>query len=61
MEIQKTTTGVFYASRIFGLAPYFIQRNSKGRITEIKLSIILCIYSVLALVVTGKFMKNVCS
>ncbi|XP_055304137.1 gustatory receptor for sugar taste 43a-like [Sitodiplosis mosellana] len=47
MEIQEGSLPGFYCSRIFGLAPYLIQRNNnKDRIIEIRRSRWLCVYSV---------------
>lgn len=54
MEIQESSLAVFYVNRVMGLAPYIIKRNKKGRIENIKLSIPLCIYSVLVLATVGR-------
>lgn len=50
MEIQENNPIIFYSSRIFGLAPYLIKRNEKGKIREYKLSILLCGYSAMVLI-----------
>lgn len=54
MEIQHSSFAIFYVNRVLGLAPYLTRRNKKGRIDEIKLSILLCIYSVLVLTTAGR-------
>lgn len=51
MEIQESSLPGFYCSRLFGLAPYLIKRNAKGRIEEIRRSPFITIYSVFVLTV----------
>lgn len=53
MEIDGTNPTVFYASRIFGLAPYLVVGTGNGPLREFKLSIVLCAYSILLLLSTG--------
>lgn len=54
MEINDSSKFVFGASRLFGYAPYIIKRNKLGKITSIKLSIVLCIYSGFIWISLGK-------
>lgn len=53
MDIQESSLPSFYCSRVLGLAPYLIRRNSKDRIDEIRRSSWLCFYSLCFLAVTG--------
>lgn len=55
MEINDSTKFVFGASRLCGYAPYIIKRNKLGKITSIKLSIVLCFYSGFIWISLGKF------
>lgn len=55
MEIQDSSLPGFYCSRILGLAPYSIKKNSKNRVDEIRRSPWLCLYSICFMTVTGKF------
>uniref|UniRef100_A0A182PZE1 Uncharacterized protein n=1 Tax=Anopheles farauti TaxID=69004 RepID=A0A182PZE1_9DIPT len=45
MEISEPTKIVFYASRLFGLAPYVVKRASKGQIVDYKRNVYLIVYS----------------
>ncbi|XP_055904176.1 gustatory receptor for sugar taste 43a isoform X2 [Eupeodes corollae] len=45
MEINETTIGVFYISKILALAPFSFTKNSKGKI-EIRRSITFAFYSI---------------
>lgn len=54
MEVQDSSLPGFYCSRILGLAPFRIRRNSKKHIEEIQLSSWLCFYSVCFLTTMGK-------
>ncbi|XP_055855796.1 gustatory receptor for sugar taste 43a isoform X2 [Episyrphus balteatus] len=45
MEINETTVGVFYISKILALAPFSFCKNAKGKI-EIRRSILFAFYSV---------------
>lgn len=56
MEVDRSNPTVFYASRIFGLAPYLLVET--GQLRQFKLSILLCLYSVLMLLTTGKFTQQ---
>lgn len=49
MEIQDKNSVIFFTSRVFGLAPYLVERSLKGQVQAVKLSLILCGYSVLLL------------
>lgn len=53
MEIDSANPTVFYASRIFGLAPYLVVGTGNGPLREFKLNIVMCGYSVLLLLATG--------
>lgn len=53
MEINKTTLSVYYSARLFGFAPYCIERNKLNQIIQVKFSRLLCVYSVTLLVVLG--------
>lgn len=53
MDIQDKNTVIFFTSRVFGLAPYLVERSLKGQIQAIKLSVIFCGYSVLLLASMG--------
>lgn len=53
MEIDKANPTVFFASRIFGLAPYLVVTTAKGPLREFRLSIVMCAYSVLLLLSAG--------
>ncbi|KAJ6636370.1 Gustatory receptor for sugar taste 43a [Pseudolycoriella hygida] len=46
MEISEPTLIVFYASRIFGYAPYRLERNASGKITRIISSLVMKSYSI---------------
>uniref|UniRef100_A0A182NN81 Gustatory receptor n=1 Tax=Anopheles dirus TaxID=7168 RepID=A0A182NN81_9DIPT len=46
MEISEPTKIVFYASRMFGLAPYVVKRTSKGQLVDYKRNVYLIVYSV---------------
>lgn len=54
MEIQESSLPGFYCSRILGVAPYLIRRNTKHRVDEIKRSPWLCAYSICFLIATGE-------
>lgn len=54
MEIQEASLPIFYVSRIFGLAPFVIRRNGKGKIADISRNLLLCIYSGFVLITSGK-------
>lgn len=54
MEIQESTSYTFYFSRLFGLAPFLIKRNNnKTRIEVIRVSLLICFYSIILLSMTG--------
>lgn len=57
MEVDQANPTVFYASRIFGLAPYLFIAAGKGHQREFKLSILLCLYSVVLLVMMGLYIE----
>lgn len=45
---------IFYTSRCFGLAPFLVRRTPKGRIADTVFSVLLCAYSVIALLAMGE-------
>jgi hypothetical protein len=55
MEISVSTKYLFYTTRLFGLAPYSIGKNSKGSFTRYNRSIPWTVYSVMLIVLSGKF------
>ena len=55
MEISDTNLSIFYVSRFFGLAPYLIKRNSKGKIVDFRSNVLLLIYSVCLFATIGEF------
>jgi ABC-type dipeptide/oligopeptide/nickel transport system permease component len=60
MEISVSTKYLFYTTRLFGLAPYSIGKNSKGSFTRYNRSIPWTVYSVMLIVLSGKFFNIVC-
>lgn len=46
MEISPTTLPIFYTARLFGMAPFTLTRDSKGRINGFRRNILWCVYSV---------------
>lgn len=53
MEINESSVAVFYVSRIFGYAPYLIERTVSGKIKRISSNNLLRAYSFTLLTILG--------
>lgn len=66
MEINESSLAVFYCGRVFGYAPYRIERTVSGKLKRIFSSVVLKFYSFGLLISLGIIIKvkmlqcNVC-
>lgn len=51
MEINETTSSIFYTIRLFGFAPYSLERNESKHIVGVRLSRSKCTYSILLVII----------